>query len=173
MTYRDPPPFDANTSSSSSYASQHTQRPVTSGWATGPRRCTRARERVFAGVCAGIGKHFEVSVPLVRFVWLLAIFLAGTGFFLYMLLWWILPVEGTPQAQPIPATACDGPFRRSRTDRKLLGVCAGLGRRWCMDPSAVRLLAVGLASLSMGLAVIVYFAVALCWSVEELPPLTP
>jgi len=37
------------------------------------------------------------------------------------------------------------PLRRSRTDRRLAGVCAGIGRHWNIDPLKVRLVVGSLA----------------------------
>jgi phage shock protein PspC (stress-responsive transcriptional regulator) len=52
------------------------------------------RDRVFAGVCGGIGEYFEIDSNLVRLVWIL-ISLAGVvpGVLLYLLAWVILPED--------------------------------------------------------------------------------
>ncbi|ACL17700.1 PspC domain-containing protein [Methanosphaerula palustris] len=52
------------------------------------------RDRVFAGVCGGIGEYFEIDSNLVRLVWIL-ISLTGVvpGILLYLLAWVILPED--------------------------------------------------------------------------------
>lgn len=52
------------------------------------------RDRVFAGVCGGVGEYFEIDPNLVRLVWIL-ISLAGVvpGVLLYLLAWVILPED--------------------------------------------------------------------------------
>lgn len=52
------------------------------------------RDRVFAGVCGGIGEYFEIDSNLVRLIWIL-ISLAGVvpGVLLYLLAWVILPED--------------------------------------------------------------------------------
>jgi phage shock protein C len=52
------------------------------------------RDRIFAGVCGGIGEYFEIDSNLVRLVWIL-ISLAGVvpGVLLYLLAWVVLPED--------------------------------------------------------------------------------
>lgn len=58
-------------------------------------------DRMIAGVCGGLAKYFGVDTTLVRLVFLLLLFLGGSGFLLYVILWIIVPREshltGTPQ----------------------------------------------------------------------------
>ena len=59
-----------------------------------PRKLMRSSsDKKLGGVCAGIGSYFDVDVTLVRVLWLLAVFCAGTGLLLYLILWIVLPVE--------------------------------------------------------------------------------
>ena len=49
---------------------------------------------------------------------------------------------------------------RSRTDRKLLGVCGGLAKYWSIDPTVVRVIAV--ASILFGtLGIWIYIILAI------------
>ncbi|MBS1840826.1 MAG: PspC domain-containing protein [Acidobacteria bacterium] len=50
-------------------------------------------DKKLGGVCAGVGNYFDLDVTLVRVIWLLAVFCAGTGLLLYLILWIVLPVE--------------------------------------------------------------------------------
>ncbi len=53
------------------------------------------------------------------------------------------------------------PFRRSRSNRMVLGVCGGLSDKLAIDANLIRLAWVILSLGSMGLGVLVYFALAL------------
>ncbi len=51
-----------------------------------------SRDKKIGGVCAGLAEYFDLDPTLVRVLWLLAIFFAGTGFLVYMVLWIVLPL---------------------------------------------------------------------------------
>lgn len=59
------------------------------------------------------------------------------------------------------------PFRRSREDRLLLGVCAGLGRRLGVDPTLVRLAWALLTLATAGAGLLFYLVAALLLPEEE------
>ncbi len=57
----------------------------------------------------------------------------------------------------------DTPLRRPHLDRRLAGVCAGIGRHWNLDPLKIRLVVGGVAvagifvkGISTGLVVALY-----------------
>lgn len=52
-------------------------------------------KRVIGGVCGGLANFAGLDVTLIRLLWAAAIFLAGTGFLLYLLCWIIVPEEPT------------------------------------------------------------------------------
>lgn len=60
----------------------------------------------------------------------------------------------------------DHPFTRPRQDRLVAGVCAGIARRFAMEPWAVRLIAVALAIPFFWAAAIAYLALWL-WLPED------
>src|SRR5579883_217743 len=59
-------------------------------------------DKKIAGVCAGLADYFDLDPTIVRIVWLLAIFFAGTGFLIYIILWIALPLA--PARGAITAT---------------------------------------------------------------------
>ena len=70
------------------------------GFATAPRvgpqststRLVRPRsEKRIAGVCAGIARNIGWDVTLVRILWVLLIFGAGTGVLAYIIAWIVIP----------------------------------------------------------------------------------
>lgn len=52
---------------------------------------TKSREKWLSGVCAGVAEYLNVDPVLVRALWLAAVFLAGTGLFLYIVLAILMP----------------------------------------------------------------------------------
>ena len=60
---------------------------------TAPKKLMRSsRDKKIGGVCAGLADYFDLDATIVRVVWLLAIFFAGTGFLIYIVLWIVLPL---------------------------------------------------------------------------------
>ena len=58
------------------------------------KRLVRPREgRKIAGVCLGIAEYFDIDATLVRLIWLVLIFGAGTGLLAYIIGWIVMPVE--------------------------------------------------------------------------------
>lgn len=53
------------------------------------------KERVIAGVAGGLAAYFEVDPNLVRFLFILVTLLGGSGFFIYIILWILLPAESS------------------------------------------------------------------------------
>ncbi len=51
------------------------------------------RGRLIGGVCAGLGRRFEINPWLVRLAAVLSIFIPGPQILAYVLLWIILPEE--------------------------------------------------------------------------------
>lgn len=60
-----------------------------------PERYVRSdTDRIFAGVCGGLGAYLGVDPTLVRVLWVIVtLFSAGIGFFAYLLLWLLAPTE--------------------------------------------------------------------------------
>ena len=71
-----------------------TERSLSEATMDGPKKLTRAREgRMIGGVCAGLGRYFEVDATLIRLGLALTVCLAGTGVLAYVLAWIIIPEE--------------------------------------------------------------------------------
>ncbi|MEJ5867220.1 PspC domain-containing protein [Pseudokineococcus sp. 5B2Z-1] len=54
--------------------------------------------RVVAGVCAGLADRFGLSRTLVRLLFVLSFLLPGTQLLVYVVLWVLVPSEGTDRA---------------------------------------------------------------------------
>lgn len=49
--------------------------------------------RVIAGVCAGLGDYFNIDVALMRVLFVVSAICGGFGFWLYIILWVVVPEE--------------------------------------------------------------------------------
>ncbi len=68
----------------------HTPRPISPQ----KSRIYRSRkERILAGICGGLGKHFDLDPALIRLVALILIFFGGVSVWLYIILWLLIPEE--------------------------------------------------------------------------------
>jgi phage shock protein C len=66
------------------------------------KRLYRSRtEKMIAGVCGGIAEYLDVDPTIVRVLWVLFAFMAGTGILLYLILWVVMPLD-VPQAPRTP-----------------------------------------------------------------------
>jgi phage shock protein C len=72
-------------------------------------RLVRPRaDRKIAGVCAGFAEYFDIDVIVIRLVWLIVAFMAGTGFLAYVIAWIVMPEEplmlSAPAGQQVPSS---------------------------------------------------------------------
>ena len=51
------------------------------------------KDRVFGGVCGGIGKFIGIDPVIIRLIWAGLFFAFGVGLLLYILSWIIIPIE--------------------------------------------------------------------------------
>ncbi len=52
-------------------------------------------DKIFGGVCSGLGKHTELPTWVYRVLIIISMFY-GFGFLLYILLWIFIPLEDKP-----------------------------------------------------------------------------
>ncbi|MCP1125388.1 PspC domain-containing protein [Bacillus sp. AFS018417] len=53
--------------------------------------CKSSTDKVFIGVCGGLGEYFGVDTNMIRILWLIAILFFGTGFLAYFILMLLMP----------------------------------------------------------------------------------
>ena len=53
------------------------------------------RNRVIGGVCAGLSDYFNFDISLMRALFVVGAFCGGFGFWLYIILWIVVPEENT------------------------------------------------------------------------------
>ena len=57
---------------------------------------TRPRDdRIIAGVCSGIGRHFNIDPTIVRIVFVASLFLPGPQILIYLVAWLLMTDEAT------------------------------------------------------------------------------
>jgi phage shock protein PspC (stress-responsive transcriptional regulator) len=53
--------------------------------------------RVLGGVCAGLGRRFDITPGIARLLFVLVLFVVpGSQILIYPLLWFLMPEEGAP-----------------------------------------------------------------------------
>jgi len=118
-----------------------------------------------AGVCAGLGEYFDLDPLLLRLLFAISIFFGGVGLLIYVLMWILVPEKPRADGQPRPARR----LHLSSTDRKIAGVCGGIGEWLEIDPVFIRVAFVLLA-LACGLGVVLY---VLLWMLAPRAPAAP
>lgn len=53
------------------------------------------RDKMIAGVAAGLGDYFDVDPTIIRLLFVVLALLGGPGILLYIILWIIMPHEDT------------------------------------------------------------------------------
>lgn len=92
-------------------------------------------DRILGGVCSGIANYLNFDPAIVRLLFALLVFGAGTGILVYIVLWIILPTK------PLVPTAKVGKrLFRNPDDRMLGGVCGGLAAYFNKEAWVFRLI---------------------------------
>lgn len=124
-------------------------------------------EKKIAGVCAGLGEYFDLDPVFFRLFFLALLLLGGTGLLAYIVMWIMVPVKGEAR-EASPARQ----LHLSRTDRKIAGVCGGLGQFLDIDPILFRVAFVVLA-FAGGVGIVLYIALWLVMPQDAPPAVSP
>ena len=106
------------------------------------------QDRKIAGVCGGLGVYFDIDPVFLRLFFLLSILFGGLGAVAYLVMWVMVPAQDGARRE-------GSRLRRSGTDRKIAGVCGGLGEFFNLDPVLFRVAFVVLAFVG-GLGILLY-----------------
>lgn len=115
-------------------------------------------DRILTGVCGGLSESIGLNSNIIRGLFIVSLFLGGTGLIIYLLLFMILPSDrGKAEVIDVELDEPEheGKIRRSRSDRMIAGVCAGLAGYLKWDVSVIRLIFV-IMSISGGVGIILY-----------------
>jgi phage shock protein C len=63
------------------------------------RRLYRSKsDRMLGGVCGGLGDYLGIDPTFIRIFFFIIVFGGGAGFWIYVLLWFLIPEEGDAQS---------------------------------------------------------------------------
>jgi phage shock protein PspC (stress-responsive transcriptional regulator) len=125
------------------------------------RRLTRLKNRhVLGGVCTGLAEYLDTEIWIVRLLFIISIFFAGTGLIAYFALW-----ISVPDSYKLPEelrfisqrTEKSVKIYRNVSDQVLGGVSSGLAAYFSIDPVIIRLLFV--VSIFLGGAGIILYII--------------
>jgi phage shock protein C len=86
------------------------------------------KDRKIAGICGGLGEHTGVPAWFWRLIFIAGVFVHGAGALVYLFVWMFMPQAKEETAKTRSKTAnWLQRLMRSATDRKIGGVCGGLG----------------------------------------------
>jgi len=68
------------------------------------KRLVRKNGKI-AGVCGGLASYFGFDATIIRIIWLILVFGAGTGILLYLIMWIVMPKEDAHPTSKGPDTS--------------------------------------------------------------------
>ena len=124
---------NANTASATNPGNQQYQQ--TAGTAANKRLYRDENDKILGGVCSGLANYFNVDIVIVRIIFAILAISFGFGLIPYLILW---------IAVPSSATKIIGGTRkrlfRDPDDKKIGGVCSGIGNYFGISPWIPRVL---------------------------------
>lgn len=116
---------------------------------TPPKRLYRnLKNRVFGGVCSGLGDYLNVDPLWIRLIWIPLTFFYGMGFIVYIILWIIVPQAPLSfYFSGEETTKKKKRLYRNPQNKRLGGVCSGFASYFDIDPTWVRLIWIGISIL--------------------------
>ena len=122
--------------------------------------------RKLVGVCGGLANYFNVDVTFVRLLWVIVAIVPPASVLAviaYLAGWVLMPGETLRSSVDLSQR-----LTRSDTNRKIGGICGGLGEYFDFDPTAVRLVWV-LLSIIPGIIVGGMIVYLLAWLIMPAP----
>lgn len=66
-------------------------------------------EKMIAGVCGGLGEYLGIDPTIVRLIFVLLLLTGSLGFWLYLIMWVVVPLEGGQAVVPLNGTQSETP----------------------------------------------------------------
>lgn len=61
------------------------------------KKITRSQtDKMIGGVCGGLGQYFNIDPTIVRLLFVLLLITGSAGFWIYLVMWIIVPLENEP-----------------------------------------------------------------------------
>lgn len=136
---------------------------------SGAKRLRRFKsDAKIAGVANGLGEYFGLDPLLFRVAFIVSLCLGGLGLLVYLVMWIMVPAtDEAPRDRD-----GRGRLRLSARDRKLAGVCGGLGEFFDTDPLLFRVAFVVLF-FAWGTGILLYLALWLLMPRAVAAPTAP
>jgi phage shock protein C len=114
------------------------------------------QDKKIAGICGGLGEHTSIPAWLWRVIFVALSFVYGIGILLYILFWIFMPSDNDQEEKISPAkNNWLHQLTKSETDKKIGGICGGLGDNTCIPSWCWRILFVA-SSFVYGLGIALY-----------------
>ena len=83
------------------------------------KRITRSKNKMLAGVCAGLAEYFNIDPVLMRVAFALVGLFGGIGVPLYIILWIVMPeADAASPASVAPAATPAAPAESAKEKKK-------------------------------------------------------
>lgn len=109
-------------------------------------------DRKLFGVCGGLAEYLNLDSSIIRILCTLLILAGGSGFLLYIILAFVIPED----PENIKVITNNKKLYRSKTDRKISGICGGLAKYFNVDSNMIRLIWIA-SILFLGSGLLAYF----------------
>lgn len=111
------------------------------------------------GVCGGIAEYFDIDATLVRLIWIIFIFCCGAGLLAYIVAALVMTNAENVEVEVISHKKVKRLYK-SEKDKKICGVCGGIGEYFNIDPTIIRLIW-AVSILCCGTGLLAYFIAAI------------
>lgn len=128
------------------------------------RRLYKERhDKKFLGVCGGLAQYFKFDSSIIRLLFIIAtIFTGGIVLIVYLVLGLVMPLG--PKSYVV---ANYRKLYRSRNDRRIAGVCGGLGKYLRIDSNILRIVLIVLCLVTAVVPILVFYFLAIGIVPEE------
>ena len=132
-------------------------------------------DKQIAGICGGLGQMFSIDSTLIRiglvFVAVMLVIIQGAVGIVpvivaYTLGWIIVPVA--PPQHDNAAELSVKKLYRSHTDKKIAGICGGLGEIFSIDSTLIRLGVVFIGLVTVVIPIVIAYIVG--WMIIPIGP---
>lgn len=80
------------------------------------------KNKVIGGVCSGLADYFDIDAAIVRVIFAVALLAFSTGFWIYLILWMVMPASNGVEAME----GASGVMNTEPSDKPKSGMTAGL-----------------------------------------------
>jgi len=122
-------------------------------------------DKKISGVCGGLAQYLHIDASLIRLLFIFLTFItAGIFIIIYILLALLLPLG--------PKAYVESNYKklyRSTSDKRIGGVCGGLGKYFKIDSNIIRLIFIVLLFVTAFFPMAISYVIAIGIIPEEVP----